>query len=462
MDEAVRGTASTRSSKSRTSRISFFTRARRDPGGDGLLLHRDAGRGDGLVGESGCGKSTVALGIMRDLGNVGKIVGGRSSSRAATWASCRTEELRDIRGYEIAMIYQEPMASLNPAMKVGQQLMEVPIIHDKVSQGRGLQACARMVRAVRLPDPGAHDAVLSAPALRRPAAAHRHRHGADVEAGAAAARRADHRARRHRRGRHRRSGQGPRQAVRHLDALHLAQSRPDPRDLRPHHRDVFGRGGRDRPGQGRVRPHAPPLYAGAVPLDPAARRRQEHAAADRHSRPIAAAARAAEGLQLRAALPPFRRRAVRRPRDPDAAGDGHDATTAAACASTRSTGRRCRPNARKNQRAGQARRAGAADRRPKKYYQVAANEIFGGGEGRVVKANETISFEAREAETLAIVGESGCGKSTLAKVLLGLETATAGSITLGNNEIQSTADRDARRAHRRPRSRWCSRTRSTR
>jgi peptide/nickel transport system ATP-binding protein len=74
----------------------------------------------------------------------------------------------------------------------------------------------------------------------------------------------------------------------------------------------------------------------------------------------------------------------------------------------------------------------------KKYYTVAANAIFGGGEGRVVKANEAISFEARESETVAIVGESGCGKSTLAKVLLGLETASSGTATLGNQEIQDT------------------------
>jgi peptide/nickel transport system ATP-binding protein len=64
--------------------------------------------------------------------------------------------------------------------------------------------------------------------------------------------------------------------------------------------------------------------------------------------------------------------------------------------------------------------------------------MFGAAETRVVKANESISFEARESETVAIVGESGCGKSTLAKVLLGLETATSGEVLLGNKPIQST------------------------
>ena len=72
----------------------------------------------------------------------------------------------------------------------------------------------------------------------------------------------------------------------------------------------------------------------------------------------------------------------------------------------------------------------------KKYYEVAANALSGGGDVRVVKANETISFEARESETLAIVGESGCGKSTLAKVLMGLEVATDGTVELNTHEIQ--------------------------
>jgi peptide/nickel transport system ATP-binding protein len=74
----------------------------------------------------------------------------------------------------------------------------------------------------------------------------------------------------------------------------------------------------------------------------------------------------------------------------------------------------------------------------RKYYKVGGSEVFGSSEGRVVKANETISFMARESETVAIVGESGCGKSTLAKVLMGLETASAGTVKLGNSDIQST------------------------
>ena len=82
----------------------------------------------------------------------------------------------------------------------------------------------------------------------------------------------------------------------------------------------------------------------------------------------------------------------------------------------------------------------------KKYYSVAANQMFGGGDKRTVKANESISLTARESETVAIVGESGCGKSTLAKVLLGLETATDGDVVLGNVTIGDTevTDRDTK------------------
>ena len=168
------------------------------------------GEAMGIVGESGCGKSTVALGIMRDLSNIGRIVGGRIKFQGRDMGEMSDAELRALRGSKIAMIYQEPMASLNPAMKVGKQLMEVPLIHDKVSKEEAYQRSLDMLTRRAPAGSRADDALLSASALRRPAAAHRHRHGAAVEAGAAAARRADDRARRDGRGRHRRAGQGPR------------------------------------------------------------------------------------------------------------------------------------------------------------------------------------------------------------------------------------------------------------
>src|SRR5262245_30119112 len=113
----------------------------------------DPGEAMGIVGESGCGKSTVSLGVMRDLSNVGKIVGGRIRFKGKDMGDMSEEELRAIRGNEIAMIYQEPMASLNPAMKIGQQLMEVPILPDKVSKEEAYKRALEMVQAVRLPDP---------------------------------------------------------------------------------------------------------------------------------------------------------------------------------------------------------------------------------------------------------------------------------------------------------------------
>ena len=114
--------------------ISFFARAGEIPAVMDFSCTIMPGEAMGLVGESGCGKSTVSLGIMRDLSNIGRIVGGRIRFKGKDMGDMSDAELRSIRGNEIAMIYQEPMASLNPAMKVGRQLMEVPILHDKVSK----------------------------------------------------------------------------------------------------------------------------------------------------------------------------------------------------------------------------------------------------------------------------------------------------------------------------------------
>jgi peptide/nickel transport system ATP-binding protein len=133
--------------------ISFFTRAGEIPAVMDFSCTVMPGEAMGIVGESGCGKSTVSLGIMRDLSNIGKIVGGRIKFQGKDMGDLTEDELRAIRGNKIAMIYQEPMASLNPAMKVGKQLMEVPLIHDKVSKDEAYKRSLEMVRAVKLPDP---------------------------------------------------------------------------------------------------------------------------------------------------------------------------------------------------------------------------------------------------------------------------------------------------------------------
>ena len=133
--------------------ISFFTKSGEIPAVMDFSCKVMPGEAMGIVGESGCGKSTVALGIMRDMGNRGRIVGGTIKFMGRDMGEMSDQELRDIRGSQIAMIYQEPMASLNPAMKIGKQLMEVPIVHEKVSKEEAWKRALDMLKAVRLPDP---------------------------------------------------------------------------------------------------------------------------------------------------------------------------------------------------------------------------------------------------------------------------------------------------------------------
>ncbi len=133
--------------------ISFFTRLREIPAVMDFSVKVRPGEAVGLVGESGCGKSTVALGVMQDLGKNGRVVGGTIKFKGRDLAEMSPEELRDIRGNEIAMIYQEPMASLNPAMKIGKQLMEVPMIHDGLSKEDAYKIALEAVTDVKLPDP---------------------------------------------------------------------------------------------------------------------------------------------------------------------------------------------------------------------------------------------------------------------------------------------------------------------
>ena len=120
---------------------------------DDVSFYIKRGETVGLVGESGCGKSTVAPGVMQDLGVNGRIVGGSIKFKGEEMNTMSPERLRDLRGNQIAMIYQEPMASLNPAMKIGRQLMEVPMIHEGVSEKEAYARALEVVTDVKLPDP---------------------------------------------------------------------------------------------------------------------------------------------------------------------------------------------------------------------------------------------------------------------------------------------------------------------
>jgi len=109
----------------------------------------------GLVGESGSGKSTVAFAIMRYLGPLGRIAGGRVLFEGRDIAALGEAELRGIRGRRIAMVYQDPMSSLNPVMTVGRQLMEVPMLHEGVNAEEARNRALGMLVEANFADPAA-------------------------------------------------------------------------------------------------------------------------------------------------------------------------------------------------------------------------------------------------------------------------------------------------------------------
>ncbi len=133
--------------------ISYFTRAGEIPAVVDFNLTLEQGGSVGLVGESGCGKSTVAMAIMQYMGSNGGIVGGQVIYKGRDLATCSEEELRQLRGNEISMVYQEPMASLNPSITLGKQLMEVPLCHENISEKEAYGRAVQILADVNLPDP---------------------------------------------------------------------------------------------------------------------------------------------------------------------------------------------------------------------------------------------------------------------------------------------------------------------
>ncbi|WP_425046542.1 dipeptide ABC transporter ATP-binding protein [Primorskyibacter sp. S87] len=415
--------------------ISFFTRLREIPAVMDFSVAVQPGEAVGLVGESGCGKSTVALGVMQDLGKNGRIVGGSIKFKGRDMSQMTPEELRDIRGNEIAMIYQEPMASLNPAMKIGKQLMEVPMIHEGVGAVEARKRALEVVTDVRLPDPermlnsfphqlsGGQQqriviamALMSKPALLildEPTTA------LDVTVEAAVVELV--------------KDLGKKYGTSMLFISHnlgLVLETCD-RLCVMYSGEAVERGSIEDVFDEMRHPYTQALFR-SIPLP----------GADKTARPLVA-------IPGNFPLPHER---------PPGCNFGPrcDYFEAGRCDAQEIQMEAVPDNDRHHTRClkfgeidwdaplvaeAQKEKAEVGNvvlkmENLKKYYEVAANALFGGGEKKVVKANETLSFEARESETLAIVGESGCGKSTFAKVLMGLETATDGAILLDNRSIE--------------------------
>src|SRR2546423_14948882 len=130
----------------------FPTRAGLVKAVDGVSFHLDEGELLGLVGESGCGKSITALSIMRLVGPPGKIVGGEILFGGEDLLKAAGERMRGIRGDRLAMIFQDPMTSLNPVYTVGEQIAEALRLHRKLNRKQAREAAVEAMREVAIPD----------------------------------------------------------------------------------------------------------------------------------------------------------------------------------------------------------------------------------------------------------------------------------------------------------------------
>jgi len=120
---------------------------------DGVSFDLNAGETLGIVGESGCGKSVTALSILRLIApETGRIVGGSIWFHGQDLSALPNDAMRKLRGHKIAMIFQEPMTSLNPVLTIGTQIAESVVRHLGLSWREGLDRAREMLELVRIAD----------------------------------------------------------------------------------------------------------------------------------------------------------------------------------------------------------------------------------------------------------------------------------------------------------------------
>ena len=120
---------------------------------DGVDFFVYPGEVMGLVGESGCGKSVTSLSIMRLISPPGKIIAGEILFEGKDLVQASEEEMTQVRGNRISMIFQQPQTALNPVFKVGDQISEVLGIHQSMGKEAGNARAVELLKMVGIPDP---------------------------------------------------------------------------------------------------------------------------------------------------------------------------------------------------------------------------------------------------------------------------------------------------------------------
>jgi peptide/nickel transport system ATP-binding protein len=118
-----------------------------------INLKIQSGQIYGLVGESGSGKTTLGLAIIRYLPSEGHVRKGSITFASRDLLTCEKSEMRKLWGKEITLVPQDPFSSLNPSMRIGEQLAEIFLTHDDISSRQARRKAVEWIERVRLPDP---------------------------------------------------------------------------------------------------------------------------------------------------------------------------------------------------------------------------------------------------------------------------------------------------------------------